>query len=380
MHRFQRILFSTFLSTAIGMAISQQGFCDADSEMDPATETNVFGKAQGQTCSASVDQGFTIRAGFLYLQARQGGLDYVQKIDVTVPSSLVDPLLIDSKQRTLDFEWEPGVTVSLGYIFPQRQQWEASLTWNYFTGRAHDSLKTDDPLLGTSSLKPYLFPYFIGSSADKASAHWKLNFNTLDLMLSRSYFIGKYIAVKPAVGLRGAWIDQHFQAKYHGAHSLNGLLILQDTSFKNHTDFSGGGLRIGTDLQWFMGTDWCILGSFSGSLIYGHFHSKEKVNGFIIPDPAFTLDSIYNTKQNQNQIIPNLEGKLGIQWQTFFHNEQYKVSLGAFYTMGYWFDQNKLFNINVSLGDSGAETFITPNFISGDLQYQGVSFDLAFEF
>ncbi|MBI3237084.1 MAG: hypothetical protein HYZ48_05245 [Chlamydiales bacterium] len=348
-----------------------------------SSEQNVFGDWQGASGRASVEKGFTLSAAFLYLQATTDNLLYAESITL-VPPSGSKPGYADAEERQLDFEWAPGVQVNLGYIFPQRQQWEVFLSWNYLHSKAHDSADVAPLNLNGSFIKPYMYSYITGGDAEKASADWKLKFNTLDLTFARQFFVGKYLALKPMLGLRGAFIDQHFHAKY-AAFQVGGtlgapLLFPFDSFFKNHTDFSGGGVRLGADLQWFMSSQWSILGGFSGSLLYGHFKVRQKISGAILITDSILIPTPVKIRDSQNRISPNLEGKFGIQWQTFFNQDRFKVSLGAFYTLIYWFNQNKILNASTSFSFNPIAPHATINPQAGNLQMQGGTFELRFEF
>ena len=47
-----------------------------------------------------------------------------------------------------------------------------------------------------------------------AFADWKLNFNTLDLILARGAFATRTVAITPFIAFRGAFIHQRFTTSY----------------------------------------------------------------------------------------------------------------------------------------------------------------------
>jgi hypothetical protein len=92
-------------------------------------DKKTYPKVQENKIRNSIDKGISAQATFLYWQAKEDGLEYVETVGLDVTGSPV-PTLIEARNvsKTLDFEWKPGFQVSLGYIFPQRQQWDVSLS------------------------------------------------------------------------------------------------------------------------------------------------------------------------------------------------------------------------------------------------------------
>lgn len=346
------------------------------------SEINVHDRWQPISSSASVDKGVTIDAYFLYWQAYEDGLEYLQSIN----STLIDNTHIDIEGRLydLDFDWNPGVRLDIGYIFPQRQQWELGLGWTHIYSKAHDSCSLSEKSSGEKTLKPIWLPLILGGFAEKASAHWSACYNTLDFSLSRHYFVGKWLAMKPFIGVRGAWIDQDYRVNYLAGH--NGLPDITENRFKVDQDFSGGGLIMGTDLQWFAAKNWSILAKVTGGLVYGHFSVDERVKGvvqFAAPVQAFAIFETLHFKNDLNRVVPTVEAKGGVQWQTFFNDDKFLVSVGLFYDLVYWWNQNQFLNYIVLLDESptaNGDSLLIPKRANGGLQYQGISAQARVEF
>jgi hypothetical protein len=55
-----------------------------------------------------------------------------------------------------------------------------------------------------------------GGTANNASSHNKLEYDTVDLQLNRSYFVSKKLALTPSLGTRGAFIEKKFHNVYSG--------------------------------------------------------------------------------------------------------------------------------------------------------------------
>jgi len=337
---------------------------------------SVFGKIIGTERQVGSDSGFFLDGTFLYLQAKEDGLEYGDKVDIFGVNGT--PAFIAAKihPKNPNFEWNPGFQVSLGYIFCKREAWDLVLSWTHYISDSKRSTSTsvDFPL---ERILPGWDPFLTGAFASHASAHWDLHYNILDVCLEKYFSVGNWFAVKPTVGLRGAWIDQKYRTKYLA--TQDGLNFF-NSNLKARNDFSGLGVKAGTDLQWFLSKRWSILGNFALSLIYGTFELKQKVFGIIFPAPGVTIPEEFETKASEARIVPNLESKIGLQWQTFLSCHRYRISFGAFYNLFYWFHQNRLHNLSVFFNALTFDTYINEIRNSGDLQIHGGSLEARFEF
>ncbi len=327
---------------------------------------------------------------FLYWQAKEDDLEYVQKDKF---KSRGNPFLVKSKLEDLDFDWDPGARVAIGYTFP-RDQWDLSLIWTYLHSRANDSTHTNDPELTSENLRPNWIPVLLGSISDHASAHWRMNYNILDLELGKSYFIAHWLSLRPHVDLRGVWIHQDYNLRYHGGFQfLDGATLttlFKNTSFKAENNFSAIGFVLGCDSEWYLSRHWSILAKISASLDYGKFRVREKINGGFLNSDGVTVfinNEKINFKENFWRLRPSLDTELGVQWQTLFHCDKYRVAAYATYNFVYWPDQNQLINSIVArdsfpLGDG--LTNLNANVINfheqGNLQLQGVKIGMRFDF
>ena len=362
-------------------------FADEDMQnqkIDRVSEQNVYGDWQGKNQSASVMSGFTTELSFLYWKAVTEGLVYAQEIDGSVGPAAADPIIIDAKVKDLDYEWDPGFKVGLGYIFDGRQQWDTSLYWTYFhsTAAASASVGADD--LSLVALRPTWLPFLMGSVADRAKADWTFNYNVIDACIARDFFLGKYLSLRPQAGIRGAWLYQDYEAKYRAGQFVNGgaTLLRRNTRFKGSNDYSGAGLRFGSDAKWYLTKNLIIQGNGFISLLYGEFRIKEFYDGAFPLDVGagpFLKPETIDLRKDFNAVRPNLETELGATWQIFFNNDKFRFALGAFYQLVYWFNQNNLVNQFLSL-DGNGNAYVTNINPQGDLSMQGVRIQANLDF
>ncbi len=371
-------LTSSLLALTLISALS----ADTGTTAEPLSQTNIRGKQQPISTSDSVDKGWTFDASFLYWNAKVDGYQFAEVSTLEgLNGGIPDHVNASAKQKSLEFNsWDPGFQIGLGYIFSEREQWHSRLSWTRFTNDSHRSLKTDPDSLDTKHLLPSLFPVLTGPIADQATARWDLEFNTLDFELDRSLFVGKWLSLCPRIGLRGAWIDQDFKAKYHSFFTTSATTFTANTSFKADQNFKGVGMKVGSDVEFYLGRCWSILGNLSTSLLWGHHTVKEKTKGLFFPNATIGVPETAKISNAFNALRASLEGQLGLRWQLFYHNEKYRFACSALYTFAYWFRQNGISDQVVIPIANLVPLGVQNSSQTGDLQIQGLNIRFDFDF
>jgi hypothetical protein len=348
---------------------------------DQISESNLRNEKQPKSRSDSVFNGFTMDGSFLYWNAKADGYGFAYKTRIKGGSGGVPTMI----KGDLDFEapsfgsWDPGFQIAIGYVISQRQQWHTRLAWTRFNTSSDTSLSTSSIDL-TKHLTPLLFPILTGPLADRAKAHFSLNFNTLDLDLGRQFFVGKWLSLAPKVGVRAAWIDQDFKVNYRSYFPTSSTIFIENTSFKADQNFSGIGLKFGSDIEFYFAKSWSILGNVSGSLLMGHININEKIAGLIVIDPLVAIPEKVKIKNSIHRIRSNLEGQLGLQWQTYFYKNRFRFACAALYSFAYWFNQNNLIDVSTTFSPGLSEPVVNDISQSQDLQLQGLNIKLGIDF
>lgn len=329
--------------------------------------------------------GFRINLDFLYWQANEDGLEYGTKMiagPIIGQSSKTKTKLLD-----LHFDWDPGFRVGIGYVFNHFDQWALDLNWTHIRNEAHakDSAHGVESQVGEvdTIIPPWVSLLFeLRSGASKAHAHWHVNFNTVDLDLTRSYFASKRLDVNPHIGLRGAWIDQHYRAKYESVFLLSegSPFFTRDVKFTGKNDFWGVGIRGGSELMWHFDRHWNLFAELSASILYGRFHVKMKNlhdqglgEGDTTPMP---LD--FKASEHLWRTRLNFEEAIGFSWGTFFNQDKYHVSIRAAYELSQWLNQNELFYAFYLRGQDTISSVPIRN--QGNLGFQGIKAGIQFDF
>jgi hypothetical protein len=316
----------------------------------------------------------------LYWNAKIDGSQYGQLISLEgLPFDPVSPQLIANiKANNLPFKtWDAGFQVGVGYVFREREQWHTRLSWTRFRTGTSGSAKTDG--YPNEYIAPVWVPFLVSSMADKASCRWNLHYDTLDLDLSRSFYVGKWLSLNPKLGLRGAWIKQQYLAKFHGIFPFGADTLFGNTSFRSFQEFKGIGLKIGSDLKFYLCKHLSFLGNLSGAVLWGSQTLNERIKGFIIPGSPVLIPETVNLKAQANRLRTNLEGNIGFQWQSYFDQEAYRLGISALYTFSYWLRQNMKTN-ELIIATQTSQTSANKIDNTGDLQIQGLTFNVEFDF
>jgi hypothetical protein len=236
-------------------------------------------------------------------------------------------------------------------------------------------------------LTPQLFQGVLGDYATEASGHWRMNFFTYDLGLSREYFLTPKVTAKPYIGARGLAIYQSYLAKYDGVfiNTVNSTLVGAGTRYAQSQTMWGVGLKVATDLAFQLPAHFSLFGNLGGSLLYGHFNSRQRVQGGLA-HPNLTP---YNptVQQHGYDLQTGLEGSLGIQWQHWYPKNNNCITASFAFEAQQWFDMNKWSRTSTTTltpaAPVGGQTSISipgPDQEHGDLTFMGFAFALQWDF
>jgi len=296
---------------------------------------------------------FWVMGDALLWQAHEENLTYAYKSDATASFSTL---------KGLDFDWDWGFRVALGYNAP-RDGWDLSLLWTHIENHAEDHLHAD---ADSSNL---ILPVWnindvgIGGPITQARAHWNVNLEQVDFALGKEYYVGKYLTLRPNGGLRADWIYQTYDMTY------NFLVVPGFPQRFNMTNrFFGLGFFAGVDSDWMLGRGFSIYGMADFATLLGFFDVDQKVRqaspltGF---DQKGSIDSSLRCGRGV------LDLTLGFKWSHLCRNNSWGITLKAGYEYHVYFDQNQ-FSLMAN-----ATKYFKPD---GDLTYQGLALSGQIDF
>jgi len=293
-----------------------------------------------------------ITADFLAWQSYQNGLNFTTRSSSTSSVS-------HGKIESPDSEWGFGYRIGLDYKIPEHDQWDVALRYTYFKGIMGSRKSAPE---GGALFPSWQFPTGAFVYADKARASWGCNLNIADLELGRNCFAGKWLSIRPFLGVRGAVIQQKFHIDYEGGTAVPPGDI-DKISLSNNS--WGVGLRLGFNSLWGLGKGFSFYFDGAGSLLSGNFkvHEREHLN---IAD--VTRFSVSN---NTTSVIPIAEIALGLQWDRYFSSDRFHFGMKLGWEMNYFFDQNRLIQFS-------SPGFFTQN--NSDLGFMGLTLGFRFDF
>lgn len=290
----------------------------------------------------------------LFWQSHMGSLDY----GVTSKSTTT---IDDGHTKNPEFNWDTGFRLGLGYKLPH-DKWDIFVNYTYFYSKAHGHAGGDDRVVfpsWASNFGRVVGPFY----ANSAKANWHMNLNMGDVELGRTCFAGKWLTIRPFIGVRGLVIDQDYSVEYKGGT----IAPFDEDKVHMDNDFWGVGIRAGVNTLWGLGKGFSIYGNGSAALLSGDFdvHEHEKLE--------HADRRIMDIKRDVDNVVVTADLALGLQWDYMFSKDRYHLGVKLGWEFDLFCDQNKLFNF---IGSSPGAI----NFQDDDLTFQGLTVGFRFDF
>ncbi len=353
--------------------------------MGSALAANDVRASNGQGEGSKQPYGVSMSADLLYWKANEDGLEYGTKMvagPIIGQASKTKTKLLD-----LNFEWNAGFRVGLGYKFKHFYEWALVLEWTRMRSQAHGHAHAKGIESQTGNVNTIIptwvnLVFELRAGASNAKTSWHLDYDTLDLALGRNVNVGKHLAMRPFLGFRAGWIDQRYLAKYKTNFLLaeGEPLFSRVVTFEGKNDFAGFGVRGGSGFVWHLSRNWNIFGNLNGSLLYGQFHvSMKDKNDQGLGEgstPPMPLD--FTAREEFWRVRLNFEESLGLGWEVFFSKNKYHLAINAAYELSQWLSQNELFYTVYFRGQDTISSVPIRN--QGNLGFQGVRAGIQFDF
>lgn len=321
---------------------------------------------------SNLDSGFYVTADFLWWQAQEGGAEWSYNgNNQELPTVGGPDEKANLKNNSVKFHWDPGFRAGLGYNF-EYDGWDAEVYYSWFRTSKKESVSSPfsqtNPNTVGFSLQAIVPLHTDINTATEASIDWSIHYSVVDAELGRNFFVSRHLSLRPHIGLKTGWINQHIKTHLLAASSSTNFPGPVDNQKKS--DFWGIGPSGGINTRWYLATFGCdqhfsLFGDFSGALMWGKFDVKEQEI-----EPGFATDATNHINIhgiNTHLIVPMIQAQLGLGWDTGFYDECFHVALNVGYEIQYWFRQNQMLNV-------------LPNFFFGQIYYiyQRQSEDLRF--
>lgn len=293
------------------------------------------------------DWNLFITADFIYWTVRQDGMFHAV--------SGVGPNVSKGSVYDLDWEWDPGFKVGLGFNLPH-DGWDLFADYTWIRSSISGSAKQDAE---TTNLVSYWSINGTPLQALSSSrATWDIHFNDLHLELGRNSYLSQYLKLRIHAGLQAAWIYQDYEVTQTVAEDSSTNRLSQDQ------DFWGIGLRAGLDTSWQFTHNWSFFADFALSILWGEFDLDRRDRN-IINDVDTT--NIY-TGVSPYTFEPVLGIEAGLRWETWFSGGDYHMLFQAGWEQQIWILQNEFIKVPTETDHIG------------DLVLQGLTIRARFDF
>jgi hypothetical protein len=382
------IAFSTVLSS-----LAYAGLDDRldilEKEMQEVSARNPQGTlgAGFVTANPDVPGNWFVTFDLTYWHAKLGGTEYAYSIQSWGAPGLnqnTPTFPIDGDVKEVDFDWDMGVKVGLGYKLPH-DNWDlyAHYTW-YQTEDSDSSFKAAPSMLLSLGT-------FISLPASHAKSHMNVDYNNVELELGRSYAISSKVSLRPHFDVKSAWIDLTQNTTYTLSGYPTNFSIVGGLDFKakNRMTFWGIGPRAGIDSKWALGYGFHIFGDVAASILYGSFKSLHREFLPYFQGINFLTDNqrIYKLTDKFHRYVPFAQMFLGLGWDRRINNNKFNVGLKLGYEVQYYWRINQFnlpeeFNLGAGGGQAFANILLNQRFEkqSEDLMFYGITGEARLDF
>lgn len=329
-----------------------------------------------------------VMADYIFWHVSEGGLAYaLNGGDTAIASTPTsNNTLSQGHVVTPNFKMSSGFKAGLGLDF-HYDGWDMGLVYTWMHTHASSSFGAapvgaqNVALLATS---PLVLPsshttevVATATTPTSGSGLWRLHFNVLDLELGRSYFISPKLVMRPHFGLKGTWQTQRYTVRYSQTGSTLALpgLTLAATDVENYRSYHkqnywGIGPRAGLNTSWMVSKNFSFFGNWALAALWGQFKDTRSDMSSLASGTGTALVTNYNTvnaRARAHQLSPVFELELGLRYDYWFCDDEYRFRLAASWENQMWLNQNH---------------FVTyaSNYEHGDLSLQGLTINVRFDF
>lgn len=291
-----------------------------------------------------------VSGSFIYWEAMQENMEVASLLTFFGPTSTPTATSTDEVLR-FDFRYKPGFKLATGYRFGY-DHWDlfAEYTWyhtntmttSYSASGLFDSadLTFSGPVL-LSQFSGNNFPTIGNGVYNFISLSWKLKCDFINLMLARSFYVGKRLTFRPAFGARAAYIRQHttlVQTSKDASDSVAtafGVLITGSGTYLTNKNLSWGyGLRACLEADWLVGAGIRLIGNGAFDLLYTRYNLSNFLQKKTI---------LFGTKTRERKLDylrPHAETEFGFGWGDCFCGGKWYLDLEAVYNLQVFWDQS----------------------------------------
>lgn len=329
----KKIFILTFLSLLPLFGFTYDKCCEpCKAEPTPCSEENLFAK---DMCA------YVGNAEFLYWSTQESNLTYA--ISENNPSWPVIASYASGDYKIAKFDYDPGFRINAGY-FNAPKYYHAYGQYTYVRNKNSDS--TDAPPQADLYLDG-TWPYLFNDSLARATSNIKLDLDLGDLITNRYFFPNPHLRLGMLGGITGGRIAQTWKIGYTSTTGYESLL-------KHKWKFTGIGLRLGLDVDWFWFSDIYLTTKATLAGLMGKYKNSSKqttTSSQFGRDPSIPGR---DSKYDDYRMIENLQCQFGPSWQKSWRYCRTELFLG--YEFNSWLNLHEVFYSGESVPGGGKST------------------------
>ena len=323
-------------------------------------------------CDGCCGNNWWVELGVLYLHPKVAGTEYAYIVDSgtsSCDSSNCSPI------RYVDFKWDWGIKVGLGYNF-QHDGWDVGLYYKWYeTGSSSTTSVHATTLQSVVPLKGFPTvggPADVLANASKAHSRFKVKYSVIDLELGREFYISRRLSMHPHFGLKAGFFTLQQNSKYIGGDIGCNLYTVSDCS-----KYWGFGPMMGWDNNFHICKGFSLFANFAASLIYGQFkvHHRELFSIAGKPRP--------NICTNSHAFIPEIEMFFALQYDRYFWDDMQHFRVRFGFEAEYWFNINQMVKSEtITTSGTGAvfQAVERYSFLRTDMSLHGLILEVRLDF
>jgi len=297
---------------------------------------------------------FSAHASFLYWRVEEGALDYALKMKTASPAGNV---FAQGDFQRATYDGEPGFRVALSY-FRAPKFWEIWGQYTRLTARGRDSASApanaNEFLTGT-------WPQLVAAPLTSATSSIHLNYNVADMFVDRYFNPNPHLRLRLLGGASAAWISQNWVVHYNNAAG-------DDARTRNYWGFTGGGLKIGSMVDWYWTSNIYItalanLGTFLGTYDNKAQQTLLSVNG-----------NLRDASYSDVRTAFTMQAFFGPSYQKNFNSVRWEVFAG--YEINSWFNLQEIYRSTTAAANAAKETWLN----TSAMALQGLTVRMTLDF
>lgn len=297
---------------------------------------------------------FSFHGSFLFWRVQEGDIDYVLKQQHTPPGGTS---YAQGKLEKASYDGEPGFRIALSY-FRAPKYWEIWGEYTRLTARGSDHTDaSSDPTLFLNSTWPDIITRPITSA--RSGLHF--NYNVADLLVDRFFNPNPHLRLRLLGGATVAWMNQDFYISYTNA-------LSEMNKVHAAWKFIGGGLRLGTTIDWFCGYDIYLTARATAVTLLGSYHNEAR------QVVSTTAQPVRDMHFSDVRPALGVQGMFGPSWQHSFCASRMELFVG--YEINTWLNLQEIYRSTGSTASAAKETWIN----SSALALQGLTTRLTWDF